>query len=104
MKKTETLQSALRKFDLCPNGLTVPELKSLVTTATISSDSPVKKKKDELQQQLYREPRYSRVKQLAVDVRRTLDNDTAQALVTLFAPTSNSSAITTAEATTPTEV
>ena len=104
LKKTEALQSALQKFDLCPNGLTVPELKSLVTAATTSSDSPVKKKKDELQQQLYREPRYSRVKQLAVDVRRTLDNDAAQALVTLFAPASNSSAITTAEATTPTEV
>ena len=104
LKKTEALQSALRKFDLCPNGLTVPELKSLVTAATTSSDSPVKKKKDELQQQLYREPRYSRVKQLAVDVRCTLDNDAAQALVTLFAPALNSSAITPAEATTPTEV
>ncbi len=75
-----------------------------MTAATTSSDSPVKKKKDVLQQQLYHEPRYSRVKQLAVDVRRTLDTDAAQALIMLFAPTSNSSAITTAEATTPTEV
>ncbi len=54
LKKTEALQSALWKFDLCPNGLTVPELKSLVTAATTSSDLLVKKKKDELQQQLYR--------------------------------------------------
>jgi hypothetical protein len=36
--------------------------------ATTSSDSPVKKKKDELQQQLYHEPRYSKVKQQVVGV------------------------------------
>ena len=92
VKKTEALQSALQKFDLCPNGLTVPELKSIVMAATMSSDSPVKKKKEELQQQLYREPRYSRAKQLAQDVRRTLDSDAAATLISLFAPESNPSA------------
>jgi hypothetical protein len=46
------LQSALWKFDQCLNGLTVPELKSLVMAATAFSDLPVKKKKEELQQQL----------------------------------------------------
>ena len=42
-KKTEALQQALKKFTLCPNGLTVPEMKALVTAATTTSDSPVKK-------------------------------------------------------------
>jgi hypothetical protein len=97
-KKTEALNAALKKFDLCPNGLTVPELKALVTARTTSSDSPVKKKKEELQQQLYREPRYSRVKHLAQDFRRTLITtststaDAAEALVSLFAPAPNVSA------------
>ncbi len=44
-KKTEALNAALKKFDICPNGLTVPELKALVTSGTISSDLPVKKKR-----------------------------------------------------------
>jgi hypothetical protein len=56
----------------------------------------VKKKKEELQQQLYHEPRYSRVKHLAQDLRRTLITstaaDAAEALVSLFAPTPNVSA------------
>jgi hypothetical protein len=95
-KKTEALNAALKKFDLCPNGLTVPELKALVTSGTTSSDSPVKKKKEELQQQLYREPRYSRVKLLAQDLRRTViastAADAAEALVSLFAPAPNVSA------------
>jgi hypothetical protein len=92
-KKTEALNAALKKFDLCPNGLTVPELKALVTSGTTSSDSPVKKKKEELQQQLYREPRYSRVKLLAQDLRRTMiastAADAAEALVSLLAPAPN---------------
>ncbi len=50
LQKNEALQSALRKFNQCPNGLTIPELKSLVMAATTSSDSTVKKKKEELQQ------------------------------------------------------
>jgi hypothetical protein len=87
-KKTEALNAALKKFDLCPNGLTV--------SGTISSDSPVKKKKEELQQQLYREPRYSRVKLLAQDLWRTMiastAADAAEALVSLFAPAPNVSA------------
>jgi hypothetical protein len=66
--KTEGLQAALRKFDSCPNGLTAPELRALVMAGSKSSDSPVKKKKQELQEQLYREPRYSRVKLLAEEV------------------------------------
>ncbi len=92
-KKTEALNAALKKFDLCPNGLTVPELKALVTAGTTSSDSPVKKKNEELQQQLYREPIYSRVKHLAQDLRCTLITtsiaDAAEALVALFSPAPN---------------
>jgi hypothetical protein len=61
-KKTESLKQALRKFMLCPNFLAVPEMKALITAASKSSDSPVQKKKQELQQQLYREPRLGRVK------------------------------------------
>jgi len=55
-KKAEHLWTALQKFTACPNGLTVPDLKALVTAATNSTDSPVKKRKEELQQQLYLEP------------------------------------------------
>ena len=83
-KKNEAVQAALKKFELCPNGLTVPELKSLVVAVSNSDDSPVKKKKSELQEQLYREPRYSRVQQLAADVRRTSNDDAADALLSLF--------------------
>jgi hypothetical protein len=83
-KKTEGLQAALRKFDSCPNGLTAPKLRALVMAGSKSSDSPVKKKKQELQEQLYREPRYSRVKLLAEEVRRTLTFDAAETLATLF--------------------
>ena len=50
-RKAENLQTALQKFTACPNGLTVPDLKALVTAATNSTDSPVKKRKEELQQQ-----------------------------------------------------
>ena len=49
----------------------VPEMKALVTAASKSSDSPVKKKKQELQQQLFREPRYGRVKALANELELT---------------------------------
>jgi len=52
------VQAALKKFELCQIGLTVPEL--------------------------YREPRYSRVQQLAADVRRTSNDDAADALLSLF--------------------
>jgi hypothetical protein len=50
--KAEHLRTALHEFTACPNGLTVPDLKALVTAATNSTDSPVKKRKEELQQQL----------------------------------------------------
>jgi hypothetical protein len=66
-------------------------VKSIVTAVTMLSDSPVKKKKEELQQQLYHEPRYSRAKQLAQDVQCTLDYDAAATLVSLFAPELNPS-------------
>ncbi len=89
-KKTEALQQALKKFTLCPNGLTLPEMKALVTAATKTSDLPVKKKKQELQEQLYCEPRYRRVKQLAKDLELTSANqaqennaDVAEALMAL---------------------
>jgi hypothetical protein len=58
-KKTEGLQAALQKFDSCPNGLTAPELRAFVMAGSKSSDSPVKEKKHEQQEQLYCEPRYS---------------------------------------------
>jgi hypothetical protein len=55
-KRADALKDALRKFTLCPNGLTVPEMKALVIAASNSTDPPVKKKKQEPQEQLYREP------------------------------------------------
>jgi hypothetical protein len=41
------LQKALQKFTLCPNGLTVHDLKILVSAATCEPDSPIRKKKNE---------------------------------------------------------
>jgi hypothetical protein len=51
-KKVEALQQALNKFTLCPNGLTVQEMKALVPTTSKTSNSPVKRKKQELYEQL----------------------------------------------------
>jgi 4-alpha-glucanotransferase len=89
-KKNESLKQALRKFTVCPNGLTVPEMKALVTAASKSSDSPVKKKKQQLEEQLNREPRLGRVQQLAREYELTLEsaaretnNDVAEALMAL---------------------
>jgi len=89
-KKTESLKQALRKFTLCPNGLTVPEMKALVTAASKQSDSPIKKKKQEQQEQLNREPRLGRVQQLAREYKHTLEttaqesnNEAAEALMAL---------------------
>ena len=91
-KRAGALKDALRKFTLCPNGLTVPEMKALVIAASKSTDSPVKKKKQELQEQLYHEPRYGRVKELAKDFELTLatnagentsSTDAAQALLAI---------------------
>ncbi len=55
-KRAQTLKNAVQKFSFCPNSLTVPDIKALVVAVTKASDSPVKKKKDELQQQLFHEP------------------------------------------------
>ncbi len=77
MKRAETLKKALEKFALCPNGLTVPDLKVLVTAASNISDSPVKTRKADLQAQLYREPRYNRIQTMAQEFRLTLINDTS---------------------------
>jgi hypothetical protein len=85
-KRAESLNKAVEKFVLCPNGLTVPEMKLLVTAATNASDSPPKKKKDELKEQLYRQPRYNRVQQLAADFRLTMSSDAAAALIALQGP------------------
>ena len=91
-KRADALKDALRKFTLCPNGLTVLEMKALVIAASKSTDSPVKKKKQELQEQLYREPRYGRVKELAKDFEltsatnageNTSSTDAAQALLSI---------------------
>jgi hypothetical protein len=49
-EKNEALQNALQKFTTSPNGLTVPDLKALVTATTNGSE------KDVLQQLLYCEP------------------------------------------------
>jgi hypothetical protein len=84
-KKTESLKQALRKFTLCPNGLTVPEMKALVTTASKSSDSPVKKKKQELQGQLNREPRLGRIQQLAREYELTMTREMQQNATTTVA-------------------
>ncbi len=73
----------------------VPDLKLLVVTATNASESPVKSKKVDLQEQLYREPRYSRVQAMANDFRHTLITttsiqetgaDAAVALLSLLTP------------------
>ena len=77
LKQAETLKKALEKFALCPNGLTVPDLKVLVTAASNISDSPVKTRKADLQAQLYREPRYNRIQTMAQEFRLTLINDTS---------------------------
>jgi len=84
-KKTESLKQALRKFTLCPNGLTVPEMKALVTAASTSSDSPVKKKKQELQGQLNREPRLGRIQQLAREYELTMTREVQQNATTTVA-------------------
>ncbi len=61
LKWAEILKKALEKFALCPNGLTIPDLKVLVTAATNTTDSPVKTSKADLQAQFFREPWYSRI-------------------------------------------
>jgi len=83
LKKTEFLNNSLKKFSECPNGLTVPDLKAIITATTKASDSPVKKKKEELQQQLFCEPRYSRAKLLAEELRRTSNAEAAAALLAM---------------------
>jgi hypothetical protein len=77
-KKAEALQQALRKFNLCPNCLTVPEMKALFTAASKTSDSPVRKKKQELQEQLYREPRYGQGKRISQRLRAYLCNQSSR--------------------------
>ena len=79
-KKTEFLSNSLKKFSDCPNG------KAIVTATTKASDSHVKRKKEDLQQQLFREPRYSRAKLLAEELRRTLNAEAAEALLGMFDP------------------
>jgi hypothetical protein len=66
--------------------MTVLEMKAIVTATTKASDSPVKKKKGELQQQLFREPRYSRAKALGDDLRPTFDSAAAEALISMAGP------------------
>ncbi len=56
LKRAETLNKALEKFVLCPNGPTITDLKVLVTASTNTTDSPVKTRKADLQAQLYCEP------------------------------------------------
>jgi cytochrome c peroxidase len=77
-KREEFLKKALGKFSDSPNTLTVPDLKALVTAATQSTGSPVKSKKAELQQQLYREPRLSRVQAMSNNLQLTLNNEAAE--------------------------
>ncbi len=89
IKRAEMLKKALQKFPLCPNGLTVPDLKILVGAATLEPDSPIKKKKNELQEQLYREPWYARVQAMASELRLTseaTDAAAAKALLLVSAP------------------
>ncbi len=86
-KRAEVLKNALQKFVFCPNSLTVPDMRALVIASSNASDSPAKKKKDDIQEQLYREPRYARVQALANDFRLTLTSATnsaaAEALISL---------------------
>ncbi len=64
-------------------------MRALVIASSNASDSPVKKKKNEIQEQLYREPRYARVQALAKDFQLTLtsvsNSAAAEALISLQA-------------------
>jgi len=60
-KRAQSLNKAVQKFVFCLNGLTVPEMQLLVTAATNASKLPAKKKKNELQEQLYRQLQYSQI-------------------------------------------
>ena len=68
-----------------PHGLMVPDLKILVGAATREPDSPIRKMKNELQEQLYREPRYARVQAMASELQLTSDA-TAEALLLVSLP------------------
>ena len=89
-KRAEVLKNALQKFVFCPNSLTAPNMRALVIASSNASDLPAKKKKDKIQEQPYREPRYARVQALANDFRLTLTNSVsnsaaAEALISLQA-------------------
>jgi hypothetical protein len=78
------LKMALQEFTLCPNALTVPYLKILVSAATHEPDSPIRKKKNKLQDQLFREPRYARVQAMANELQLTSDAAAAEALLLVY--------------------
>ncbi len=65
LKCAELLKKAVEKISVCPNGLSIPDLKLLVVAAIKASELPVKSKKSDLQEQLYHEPQYSRVQAIA---------------------------------------
>jgi hypothetical protein len=55
-KQAEVLMNALQKFIFWPNSLTVLDRRALVIASSNASDMPVKKRKDEIQEQLYCDP------------------------------------------------
>ncbi len=89
IKRAEAVKRALQKITFCPNGLTVPEMKTLVSAATRESDLPDEKKKSELQQQLYHEPRYARVQAMVGEFQLTINAAAVEALVSLQAYSSS---------------
>ncbi len=63
----------------------VPNLKVLALAATITSESPVKNRKADLQEQLYCEPWYSRIQAMSNNLGLTLNNKAmADAAATLL--------------------
>ncbi len=86
VKWAETLKNAQQKFVSRPNDLMVLDMKVLIAAATTYSDLPVKKKKDELREQIYHEPWFGRVQQLTNDLQLTSAATVAKALIALLTP------------------
>jgi hypothetical protein len=72
-KRDQKVSQALQKYIQCSASLTVPELHCLAVALTNQGDSPVRKKKEELTEQLHHEPQKSRLQGLIRQHQLTLD-------------------------------
>jgi transcription initiation factor IIF auxiliary subunit len=72
-KRDQKVSQALQKYMQSSVSLTVPELRCLAVALTNQGDSPARKKKEELTEQLQREPRKSRLQGLIRQRQLTLD-------------------------------